>query len=87
VPLTDDLIDRRTLVRRRSAYLNNASSRDTLRVEIEPWVRASDAGLHLHVNGRMFRRSDDRLMMVATGRKIVPAAALSHPAILDSPGR
>jgi hypothetical protein len=76
VPLTDDLIDRRTLVRRRSAYLNNASSRDTLRIEIEPWLRASDAGLHLHVNGRMFRRSDDRLMMVATARKIVPAAAL-----------
>ena len=85
VPLTDDLIDRRTLVRRRSAYLNNnASSRDTLRIEIEPWVRASEAGLHLHVNGRMFRRSDDRLMMVATARKIVPAAAFSDRAILDS---
>jgi probable biosynthetic protein (TIGR04098 family) len=85
-PLTDDLIDRRTLVRRRSAYLNNASSRDTLRIEIEPWLRASNAGLHLHINGRMFRRSDDRLMMVATARKIVPASAFGDRAILDSLG-
>jgi len=55
-----------------------------MRIEIEPWLRASDAGLHLHVNGRMFRRSDDRLMMVATARKIVPAAAIGDWAALES---
>jgi probable biosynthetic protein (TIGR04098 family) len=79
-PLTDDLIDRRTLVRRRSAYLNNASSRDTLVVEIEPWVEAPAAGgagepglapIRLFVNARMFRRSDGRLMMVSTAEKTV----------------
>lgn len=73
-PLSHDLIDRRTVVHRRSAYLNNASSRDTLRVEIEPWTREDAAGLHLHVNARMFRQSDGRLMMVSTVRKIVPSA-------------
>ena len=76
-PLSHDLIDQRTVVHRRSAYLNNASSRDTLRIEIEPWLRATDAGLHLHVNARMFRQSDQRLMMVSTVRKIVPASAVA----------
>lgn len=75
-PLSHDLIDQRTVIHRRSAYLNNASSRDTLRIEIEPWMRVADSGLHLHVNGRMFRRSDERLMMVSTVHKIVPAAAI-----------
>lgn len=74
-PLSHDLLDHRTVIRRRSAYLNNASSRDTLRIEIEPWIRVADSGLHLHVNGRMFRRSDERLMMVSTVHKVVPAAA------------
>ena len=76
-PLSHDLIDQRTVVHRRSAYLNNASSRDTLRIEIEPWLRATGAGLHLHVNARMFRQSDQRLMMVSTVRKIVPASAVA----------
>ncbi len=81
-PLSHDVIDRRTVVHRRSAYLNNASSRDTLRIEIEPWARASASGLHLHVNARMFRRSDERLMMVSTVRKVVPAGAMDDwPAI------
>jgi probable biosynthetic protein (TIGR04098 family) len=75
-PLSHDLIDHRTVIHRRSAYLNNASSRDTLRIEIEPWIRVDDSGLHLHVNFRMFRRSDERLMMVSTVHKIVPAAAI-----------
>lgn len=78
--LGDDVLDRRTLVRRRSAYLNNASARDTLRIEIEPWVLApsasmnSDAGtvdLLIHVNSRMSRRSDERVMMVATAVKLI----------------
>ena len=75
-PLSHELIDHRTVIHRRSAYLNNASSRDTLRIEIEPWVRLDDSGLHLHVNFRMFRRSDERLMMVSTVHKIVPAGAI-----------
>jgi probable biosynthetic protein (TIGR04098 family) len=76
--LSDDLIDHRSVIRRRSAYLNNAASRDTLRIEIEPWIRVADSGLHLHVNSRMFRRSDERLMMVSTVHKIVPASAIEN---------
>lgn len=72
-PLPDDDIDRRTLIRRRSAYLNNASSRDTLRIETEVWTRRTDAGLQLRINSRMFRRSDERLMMVSTAHKTIPA--------------
>jgi probable biosynthetic protein (TIGR04098 family) len=72
-PLSDDEIDRRTLVRRRSAYLNNASSRDTLRIELETWTRTTESGLHLKINSRMYRRSDERLMMVSSAHKIVPA--------------
>jgi probable biosynthetic protein (TIGR04098 family) len=72
--LADDHIDRRTLVRRRSAYLNNASARDTLRIETQVWTRVIDSGLQLRINSRMFRRSDERLMMVSTAYKIIPAA-------------
>jgi probable biosynthetic protein (TIGR04098 family) len=80
LPLSESLVDRRTLVRRQSAYLNNASSTDTLRIEIEPWIHESELAraqsadtidLRLHVNCRMYRRSDDRLMMVATALKVV----------------
>jgi probable biosynthetic protein (TIGR04098 family) len=80
VPLPHDLIDRRTVVRRRIAYLNNAASRDTLRIELEPLIRVDDSGLRLRVNARMFRRSDERLMMVSTVEKIVPAAAIEEVA-------
>jgi probable biosynthetic protein (TIGR04098 family) len=76
LPLSHEALDRRTVIHRRSAYLNNASSRDTLRIEIEPWARTAESGLHLHVNARMFRRSDGRLMMVSTVRKLVPASAI-----------
>jgi probable biosynthetic protein (TIGR04098 family) len=82
LPLSDSLIDRRTVLRRRSAYLNNASAKDTLRIEIEPWVRVESStavdrdgaiDLHLHVNCRMYRQSDNRLMMVSGVRKVVPS--------------
>src|SRR5262245_7419144 len=68
LPLSERLLDRRTLVRRQSAYLNNASSTDTLRIEIEPWIHerelapvrgAETVDLRFHINGRMYRRSDN----------------------------
>jgi len=82
LPLSDSLIDRRTVLRRRSAYLNNASAKDSLRIELEPWLRVENdaaAGpdgpidLHLHVNCRIYRQSDSRLMMVSGVRKVVPS--------------
>jgi probable biosynthetic protein (TIGR04098 family) len=80
LPLTDQLIDKRTLVRRRSAYLNNASARDVLDVEVEPFVENALAGpgaaaemapIRLFINYRMRRRSDGRLMMISTAEKVI----------------
>lgn len=87
LPLPHALLDRRTLVRRRSAYLNNASARDTLMIEIEPWVENPFATGHpapemapvrLFVNYRMYRRSDERLMMVSTAEKILFGKAMEE---------
>jgi probable biosynthetic protein (TIGR04098 family) len=85
LPLSDEHLDRRTLVRRRSAYLNNASARDTLTVEVEPWVEnpvaAGNAApemapIRLFVNYRMSRKSDGRLMMVSTAEKLISGHTL-----------
>lgn len=85
LPLTDELIDRRTIKRRRSAYLNNASSRDTLIIEVEPWIEnpfSADspapemAPIRLFLNYRMYRRSDERLMMVSTAEKLIFGRAM-----------
>jgi hypothetical protein len=87
LPLTEEMVNRRTLVRRRSAYLNNASSRDTLVVEVEPWVENPFAANHpapevapirLFVNYRMYRKSDARLMMVSTAEKLIYGVPLSE---------
>jgi probable biosynthetic protein (TIGR04098 family) len=86
LPLSEGLVDRRTVIHRQSAYLNNASSGDILRIEIEPWIsvpevprRESDetTDLHLHINCRMYRRSDERLMMVSTVQKVVGAVSIA----------
>lgn len=87
LPLTEEMLNRRTLVRRRSAYLNNASSRDTLVVEVEPWMENPFAANHpapevapirLFVNYRMYRKSDARLMMVSTAEKLIYGVPLAE---------
>jgi probable biosynthetic protein (TIGR04098 family) len=87
LPLTEGMLDRRTLVGRRSAYLNNASARDTLVVEVEPWLEDPFAANHpapevapvrLFVNYRMYRKSDARLMMVSTAEKLLSGVPLSE---------
>lgn len=78
--LPHELLDRRTLVWRKSAYLNNASSRDTLCIQVQAWIEntvligdpaAETAPIRLFLNYRMHRQSDGRLMMVSTARKII----------------
>lgn len=85
-PIPSELVDRRTLASRKSAYLNNASSRDTLLVDVEPWLAISgaldpkapdDSVIRLIVNFQMFRRSDQRLMMVSTAEKVIAGASLA----------
>jgi probable biosynthetic protein (TIGR04098 family) len=85
LPLTDELIDKRTLVRRKSAYLNNASAQDTLSVEIEVFIENPFAAenpapemapIRLFINYRMYRISDGRLMMVSTAEKVIFSRAM-----------
>ncbi len=95
IPLAHDVIDRRTLVRRQSAYLNNASSRDTLRIEMRPWyrlIRAAPTGgdamdLHLRINARMYRRSDNRLMMVSGVHKVIKSVTVAEVPFTSEPVR
>ena len=89
LPLPESMISKRTIVRRRSAYLNNASPSETLVIEVEPWIEnpvTADhavpevAPIRLFINYRMYRKSDARLMMVSTAEKLifgVPFAELS----------
>jgi probable biosynthetic protein (TIGR04098 family) len=99
LPLSEDLIDRRTLIRRQSAYLNNASSRDTLVICIQAWVQDPVASGHpapeaapirLLVNYGMYRRSDGRLMMISTAEKIISGKCMEDaaffPAWMESRG-
>jgi probable biosynthetic protein (TIGR04098 family) len=69
VPLSEKLINRRTLLRRRGAYLGNASAFDTLLIEVEPWIDSRAEPTRLWVNFRMRRVSDGRLMMISTAEK------------------
>jgi hypothetical protein len=78
--LTDSQIDSRSLIRRRNAYLNNASANDRLALEFAIWIENPVlAGHHeplaapvkLFVNTRMRRQSDGREMLVSTSRKIL----------------
>jgi hypothetical protein len=80
----EELLNRRTPLRRRSAYLNNASWKDTLRIETEVWIKNPFAAqgpapemepVRLFSNQRMYRKSDGRLMMVSTAEKLIFGAA------------
>jgi probable biosynthetic protein (TIGR04098 family) len=94
--LTQAMIDRRTIIRRQSFYLNNASPNETLIIEVEPWLEnpvlaqhsaPEAAPIRLFINYRMYRKSDSRLMMVSTAEKLifgVPFQELSFSAELRS---
>ncbi len=90
--LSDHMLDKRTVIHRRSAYLNNASSRDTLLVDVEAWIqkpRPDDpapeaAPIRLLLNYRMFRKSDERLMMVCTAEKLIVGHTLEDVAFFDA---
>lgn len=80
LPLTEEMISKRTIVNRKSAYLNNASPNETLIVEVEPWLEnpaltdhlaPEAAPVRLFINYRMYRKSDARLMMVSTAEKLI----------------
>jgi probable biosynthetic protein (TIGR04098 family) len=85
--LSDDLVNRRTLVRRRSGYLNNASWKDQVIVETRVWVQnpfltgapaPELAPVRLFSNQRMHRKSDGRLMLVSSAEKILFGRAIEE---------
>lgn len=81
VNLPEAIVDQRTLVKRRSAYLSNASQSDRLRVSVTVYAEnpfapaagrsasAEDRPINLWLNFVMKRCSDGRKMMVSTARK------------------
>jgi probable biosynthetic protein (TIGR04098 family) len=80
IPLCDDFINMRTLVSRKSAYLNNASAKDVLKIEVmialrNPYLiqtgNPEAESVQFIVNSRMYRGSDGRLMMVSTAKKTI----------------
>jgi probable biosynthetic protein (TIGR04098 family) len=85
--LPEHLINHRTILRRKSAYLHNASAHDTLEVQIEAWIQnpllagspsAEQSPIRLIVNHRMLRKSDGRVMMVSTAEKIIYGHAMAE---------
>jgi len=97
VPLDEDVLDRRTTVRRRSAYFANATASDRLRISLRAFVwdpRTSDhpdpegAPLRMLLQHRMERHSDGRLMMISTVRKAFMGVTLGRTGWLERwPGR
>lgn len=91
--ITHEILDQRTLQHRRSAYLSNASSRDTLVVELSGWIEnpfvsdepnPEEAPIRLLFDYRMHRKSDGRLMMVSSAKKIIPELPLRDTPLLDA---
>jgi len=80
LPVPHEQVNRRTLVRRQSAYLNNASWKDVVTIETRIWIQSpflagspapEMAPVRLFTCQRMRRNSDGRLMMVSTSEKIL----------------
>ncbi len=87
LPMSEELCNRRTILRRRSGYLNNASWKDTVSVETRLWVGNPFAAQHgapemapvrIFSNQRMYRQSDGKLMMVSTAEKLLFGAAMEE---------
>jgi probable biosynthetic protein (TIGR04098 family) len=91
--LDDSLLDRRTLVHRRSAYMSNATANDVLQIKLEAWIEnpflaghldPATAPIRLFLNYEMRRQSDQRLMLVSAARKVVVGQTLGATKLLDS---
>jgi probable biosynthetic protein (TIGR04098 family) len=76
----DELINKRTIIGRKIAYLNNASWKDVLKIKTQSWIKkplpSSYADLavvpiYIFTNQQMYRGSDGRLMCVSSARKMI----------------
>lgn len=92
LPLSEEMIDLRTLCHRESAYLGNAHQSDSIEVWIDVWMEnpfltdhpaPEMSPIRLFLNYRMFRRSDGRKILVSTAEKIVYGKTLEETGLLD----
>jgi hypothetical protein len=69
------VINTRSLVTRKIAYLNNAAWHDSMEIATRSWVRpVSEDRVVLQSEQRMHRKSDGRLMCVCWSEKFVTGA-------------
>ena len=90
--LDEVLLDRRTLVHRKSAYLSNAAANDVLTIKLQAWIEnpflvghvdPTMAPIRLVLHHEMHRQSDGRLMLVSAARKTVMGKTLGETKLLD----
>ena len=91
----EEIVDRRSTVRRQSAYLSNANQSDRISVSAtvatqnpyslatETYGVAEEKPIHLWINYVMKRCSDERKMMVCTVRKTFSAKTWGDTLALD----
>jgi len=80
IPIGHDLLDARTVVSRRSAYLADAQQSDSIFVSIDAWLEypfladhpaPEMAPIRLFMNSEMVRRSDGKRMLVSTAERVI----------------
>lgn len=93
IPIGHDLLDARTVVSRRSAYLADAQQSDSILVSIDAWVEnpfladhpaPEMAPIRLFMNYEMVRRSDGKRMLVSTAEKVIFGKTLEDADLLES---
>jgi len=80
------VVDQRTVIKRQTAYLSNASQTDRLRLHVSAAVEAPatpQEPIRLWLNYVMWRCSDDRKMMVSTVRKLVTGVTWGDTPMLE----
>jgi probable biosynthetic protein (TIGR04098 family) len=79
----DDLINKRTVINRKIAYLNNASWQDALKIRTRVWIKSlflneeggsSSAATQIFSNQQMYRVSDGRMICVCSSHKLLYGA-------------
>jgi len=92
IPFPQELLDRRTLVRRRSVYLCNATVRDTISVKLSAWIENPFLGKHpepeiaplrMYLEYLMHRSSDGRLMLRASAEKVFFGVTVGESPFVD----
>ncbi len=92
IPIEHVLLNDRTVVSRRSAYLGGARQEDTIVVSIDAWLEnpfLSDhpapemAPVRLHVNCEMVRRSDGERVLLSGAEKVVFGRTLEDAGLLE----